>query len=249
MKLKSIVILFLLAASVLLFSPTDSSAQGAVPDSSFYQKALLNAFAQYHHAFGNQSALYNGSNYGEYLFRFTEGSPFFNSQIPVAGTINYDGIVYDSIVMRYDEVKDVVVINSGPDHIQLTSGKIHAFNLYGSDFIRIEKDSLTNELVNSGFYNLLYRGKISLLKKQVKTVREVISSTAELQHFADEKNHYYILKDGRAYPIRSRKDITRLFGDHKKEVQQFIKANDLSFRNDKQKMLTKTTAYYDGLKK
>ena len=188
-----------------------------------------NTMAIYHQSFGNQSALYNGSKYGEYLFRFSGGHPFFNSPDPVAGSVIYDGIRYDSIFMRYDEIKDVLVINSQANRIQLFSEKVEYFNLFNSDFIRLVKDSLTNSLVSTGFYNLLYKGKISLLKKQIKTIREVISTKLELQHFADEKDYYYIKKDDGIYPIKTKK-ICSNFWRQKKEVQQFIKANNLNFR-------------------
>ena len=205
--------------------------------------------AIYHQSFGDQSALYNGSKYGEYLFRFKEGHPFFYSAQPVAGSVIYDGVMYDTVLMRYDEITDVLVINDQVDRIQLLNEKVERFNLFNSDFIRLVKDSLTNSLVSSGFYNLLYKGKICLLKKQIKTIREVITTNAELLRFVDEKDYYYIKKDDKIYPIKSRKNLFKLFGDRKKEMQQFIKANELSFSKDRQNMLTKATAYYDSLKK
>jgi len=249
MKSNSISITFLLVSFILLFSSNNIFAQDTASDSSFYQKALVNSMAVYHQSFGNQSALYNGSKYGEYLFRFQEGHPFFNSTQPVAGSVMYDGILYDSVTMRYDEITDVLVINNLADRIQLLNEKVESFNLFNSDFIRLVKDSLTNSLVSTGFYNLLYKGKVCLLKKQIKTIREVITTNAELLRFVDEKDHYYIKKDDRIYSINSRKNLFKLFGDQKKEVQQFIKANKLSFRKDRQNMLTKATAYYDSLKK
>jgi hypothetical protein len=249
MNLKSIPITFLLPWFILLFSSNNLFAQDNTGDSSFYQKALMNTMAIYHQSFGSQSALYNGNKYGEFPFRFNEGHPFFNSVVPGFGSVIYDGILYDSVLMRYDEVSDVLVINAQADRIQLLSEKVEYFKLFNSDFIRMEKDSLTNSLVSSGFYNLLYKGKISLIKKQVKTIREVISSNAELQHFVDEKDHYYIKKGDIIFPIKRKKDLLRLLGDRRKEVQQFIRANKLKFRKNRQVLLTTSTAYYDSLKK
>jgi len=151
--------------------------------------------------------------------------------------------------MRYNEVTDELIINDRTNRIQLLSKRIEYFNLYNADFIRLEKDSLTGIPVSSGFYNLLYKGKISLLKKQVKNIREVISFSMELQHFADEKDFYYLKKDDVIHLIKSKKDLYRLFGDRKKEVQQFVKLNGLNFRTGRQVMLTKATAYYDSLKR
>jgi hypothetical protein len=248
MKLKRIPVNLLLGSFPLFFFLNKTSAQAIISDTSFYASALLNAKALYHEAFGSQSALYNGIQYGEYLFTFSNGGhPFFYSAQPGLGSIVYDGIQYDSVLMSYDETRDVVVINDYTDRIQLHSEKVKSFNLFNADFIRIEKDSLTPNLPATGFYNVLYHGKLSLLKRQIKTIREEIILN-ELQHFADEKDHYYIKKNDVLYPVGSRNDLLKIFKDRKKEVQQFIKANNLNFRRDREGMMIKTTVYYDNLK-
>lgn len=248
MKLNSILIVYLLPGFILLLISANVFAQDTASGSPFFQKALLNTRAIYHQSFGDQSALYNGSRYGEYLFKFKEGHPFFYSEEPVAGSVIYDGILYDSVMMRYDEITDVLVINDQANRIQLLSEKVAYFNLYNSNFIRLDKDSLSNNRAGSGFCNLLYKGKICLLKKQIKTIREVITAGLELQLIADEKDHYYIKKEDSLFQINRSKDLYKLFGARKKEVQKFIKSNGLSYRRNRQNMLTKATAYYDSLK-
>ena len=165
------------------------------------------------------------------------------------GEVIYDGIRYDSILMIYDETKDVLVINDFGNRIQLLNEKIEQFKIFNSNFIRIEKDSSSNELVSSGFYNVLSEGNLTLLKKQVKTVREEIIGANELIRVIDEKNYYYIKKNDRMFLLKSSNDLYKLMGDRKKEVQQFVKENKLKFSNDKQDMLTKATGYFNSLKK
>jgi len=247
MKSNRIFITFILPCFIL-FSSKNIFAQNAEHDSSFYQKTLANTSAIYHKSFGSQSALYNGSKYSEYLFAFKEGQPFFYADDPVAGSVFYDGILYDSVTMLYDEIKDVLVINEQSVRIQLLAEKVEQFTLFNSDFIRLEKDNFPNSPVSTGFYNVLYKGKVCLLKKQIKIIREEVSTYLEVQRFVDNTDHYYIKKDDRIYQIKSSKELLNLFEDRKKEVQQFIKTNQLSFRKDPQNMLTKATAYYDSLK-
>lgn len=233
---------------ILLFYTNNIFAQNSVSDSAFYQQALTDTRAVYHQSFGDQSALYNGQEYADYLFGFENGQPFFYSAEPVMGSIIYDGLTYDSILMRYDEIKDVVAVNHLNDKIQLWNEKVQGFNLYNSTFILLLKDSLSSSLVNSGFYNLLYKGKVSLFKKEIKTLMERTTLT-ELLRIIQQKDHYYIKKEGKFYPIKRKKDLFEIFGDSKKEVQRFINTNGLNFRKDPQNMLVKTTAYYDSLKK
>lgn len=101
---------------------------------------------------------------------------------------------------------------------------------------------------NPRFYNQLYKGKITLLKKEIKIIREEISSANELLRFADQKDHYYIIKDGHWNQVNSRKDFYKILGEKGRDVKQFVKTNKLSFRQDRQNMLTRATAYYDSLK-
>ncbi|MEO6733019.1 MAG: hypothetical protein ABIN01_17475 [Ferruginibacter sp.] len=249
MRSNGFLLSFLLSYCILLFSPNKMLAQGTVSDTSFYQEALVNTMAVYHKAFGSQSALYNGSKYKQYPFKFTDGHQFFQSIVPAKGTIVYDGIKYDSVLMQYDEISDVVTIIGPVSWIQLLNGKVERFNLYNSNFVWLQKDSTSAGLDRTGFYNIVYNGRVSLLKKQVKTFREEIVMNSEIKRFADPKDHYYIQQDGKFYPIKNRKDLYRIFGERKKDVQRFVKANHLSFRNNREVMLTSATAYYDNLKK
>lgn len=249
MKSDRMLVLILITGISLFLSFKNVYAQDISVDSSFYKKALIYTEKVYHDSYGDQSALYNGSKYAQYQFRFKEGHPFFYSAEPAVGEVIYDGIRYDSIMMSYDETKDVLVINDFGNRIQLLNEKIEQFKIFNSNFIRIEKDSSSNELVSSGFYNVLSEGNLTLLKKQVKTVREVIIGSNELIRVIDEKNYYYIKKNERIFLLKSSNDLYKLMGDRKKEVQQFVKENKLKFSNDKQDMLTKATGYFNSLKK
>jgi len=225
------------------------SAQQSNPDNVFYQNAVNNAIKRYHQSTGDQSGIYNGSQYGGYNFTFKEGHPYFNIDQFVRGSIVYDGVRYDSVMLLYDEIREVIVMQNVVIRVQLITDKISAFEIANDQFIRIVKDSTSPELIATGFYHILYEGNITLLKKEVKTIREQISNTDGLQRFADKKIHYYIKDADKYHVIKSKKDMLAFFSSHKKQVQQFIKDNHLNFRKDRDNTLMKVTAYYDGLKK
>lgn len=233
---------------LLFFTSTSTFSQDSSINNTFYQKSIGNALAAYHQSFGNQSALYNGIKYNEYPFIFTEGDPFFHSPKPAIGFVNYDDIKYDSVLMQYDEIKDAVVINEQGKKIQLHSKKVASFKLHNASFARLLKDSFPGSPISTAFYNVLYNGKIWLLKREVKTYRESMGDT-KLLRFVDQKDYYYIKKGGQIFLIKNRNDFLNLFDDRKKELHQFIKANKLKFRSDRENMLSMATAYYDSLKK
>lgn len=235
----------------ICFSPfaIQLSAQQTSPDNVFYKNAVNNAVSLYHQSSGDQAGIYNGSQYGGYNFHFKEGHPYFNADQFTMGTIMYDGVLYDSVMLLFDEIMEVVVMQNVVIRVQLITDKISGFEINNNHFIRIVKDSNSAALINTGFYNRLYEGNITLLKKEVKTIREQISNIDGLQRFVDTKNHYYIKEANKYHVIKRKKDLLALFGSRKKQVQQYIKENHLSYRKDRDNTLIKVTAYYDGLKK
>ena len=248
MKFKSSHSSFALFFFTILFSSGKIFSQDADMNDAFYSKALQNSMAFYHQSFGSQSALYNGPTYNGYLFRFKEGHPYFFAEAMTIGSVTYDGIRYDSVLMQYDEIADILVVRNPEGKIRLWDQKVTSFHLYNSEFVLLEKDSGLMNAGNPRFYNQLYKGKITLLKKEIKIIREEISSANELLRFADQKDHYYIIKDGHWNQVNSRKDFYKILGEKGRDVKQFVKTNKLSFRQDRQNMLTRATAYYDSLK-
>jgi hypothetical protein len=225
------------------------SAQPASSDNVFYKNAVNNAIKLYHQSSGDQSGIYNGSQYGGYNFPFKEGHPYFSTDQFTMGSIEYDGVVYDSVMLLYDEIIEVVVMQNVVIRVQLITDKIAGFKIVNNNFIRIVKDSNSSSLISTGFYNLLYEGNITLLKKEVKSIREQITNTDGLLRFVDQKIHYYIKEADTYHTIKRKKDLLELFSSHKKQVQQYIRENHLSYRKDRDNTLIKVTAYYDGLKK
>ncbi|MEO5681534.1 MAG: hypothetical protein ABIQ88_02775 [Chitinophagaceae bacterium] len=237
-------LLFIFIFSIL---PVKSVLAQSTPDDSLlYNKAVSHLVNLYHQSAGDQSGLFNGSQYGGYPFSFTEGNPFFREDKPGFGSVIYDGVLYEKLRMQFDEVKDVLFTQDSARRIQLLNERIDRFTLFNNNFIRIVKDTENTVLIRTGFYNLLYEGNTSLLKKEEKHIREDVSS-GELRRFIDVSEYYYLKKNNLYYAVKSKRNLLDIFNDRKKDIKQFIAKNKLSYRKDKQNMLTQTTAYYDQL--
>jgi hypothetical protein len=237
---------FLLLTGFFL-SATPVAAQSAADDSMLYKKAVYHVISLYHQAIGEQSGLYNGSQYGRYPFSFAGGGyPFFKEDKPGAGSVMYDGILYENVELQYDETQEVLIMQDSIRRIQLLNQKIEGFTLFNNAFIRIVKDSTAGPLVRTGFYNLLYNGNISLLKREEKIIREDVS-TGELLRFIDLNVYYYIQKNSTFYSIKKKSSVLDVFKDRKKDIRQYIRKNKLSYRGNRDNILIKVTAYYDQL--
>lgn len=245
------IVCLLLFFSTTSFIPSRSWAQLSVDDSVFYNKAVNNAKAIYFQSLGDQSGLYNGSQYAGCPFGFRDGGhPFFYSDVFLNGSIVYDKVLYPEAHLLYDEVVEVLLFQDSTHRIQLVNERVARFSILDNHFIRIIKDSSNRTLVKSGFYQLLYEGNTTVLKKEVKSIREVlISNTEGIYRYIDTKKYFYIKKGNDYYLVKRKKALLQLYKDRKKELQQYIKRNKLNFKRDPDSLLAKLSAYYDQLTK
>jgi hypothetical protein len=86
-----------------------NAAGQMVTSDSDIQKTVSQTIDIYYNALGDQSPLYNGSEYLEYAYTIQEGHPFFESTAFVKGIIHFDGMEFRDVPMIYDMVK-------GPGH-------------------------------------------------------------------------------------------------------------------------------------
>ena len=232
---------------VAIFYSSTTSAQSQQPDTSFTAISVNNAIEVYHRKLNIASGLYNGGEYINYFFNFEDGSPYFGVNDSVPGSILYDGVLYRNIFMKYDEVKDAIVIWNDNEVIQLFNERVGYFNLLDHSFALIIKDNGSKDLVKTGFYEQLYSGKIAIFKKVVKAILDKPDMTDGILRSIQQKTYYY-LRIARGYTqINSKADLTKALYDRKKEIGEFIVSNGLSFKKDPAGFLAKVAAYYDTL--
>jgi len=220
-------------------------AQSSSDDSLSLVKSINNALTIYYQSAGDQSRLYNGTEYTGYPFSFVEGSPFFLTSQPQRGSIIYDGVEYRDIDLQYDELSGLVILHDENHRIQLSNDRISRFTIGNYPFIRIVNDSLNPAIPATGFYNILYEGNLTVLKKEIKSIRQIYSYSQEITRVIDVKMNYYFRKNNEYTVIKSQKELLNFFGDRKKDIQQYIKNNKLSFKKDPDNLLVKVAVYYD----
>ena len=244
MFLRSQIRIYLLAIAFLIpaagvFSQLTSN------DSIAFTKSVNNALALYYQSAGDQSRLYNGTEYTGYPFSFAEGSPYFLSPGEQEGSIVYDDVKYEPVKLIYDEMMGVVILKDENHRIQLSSERISRFMVGDHRFIRIALNGTGKLSPETGFYEILYEGKFSVFKKDLKTIRQVYSYSQESTRIIDEKIIYWFRKNNGYTRIEDQKEMLNFFGDRKKEIQHFIKSNKLSFKKDADNLLIKVAVYYD----
>lgn len=211
-----------------------------------FDSSYANAVSVYTATVGLNQHIYNGAEYIDYDHRIT-GSPFFEKNSFVNGSVVYDGVLYNNIQLIYDIWRgDVVIKNYTGLPLLLINEKVSAFDLEGHQFIKITTDSLTEKLGLSGFYNVLCNGTAKLFAKRKKLLVEKITSPTVESSFI-QKNEYYILNNDVFYAVANKKSLLNALDDQKPALKKYIKQQKLKFRKTFEANLIKTVVYYGSI--
>jgi len=218
------------------------TAQNA--DDTTLRENALNAIGVYYQNLREESPLYNGSEYIEYAYTLQEGHPFFQVVNFINGNVNVDGMIFHDVPMLYDIVKDQLIIQDFQKvyKINLPADRVQQFFLLGHLFVHLN----ASDQVKTGFYDQLYKGKISLFAKREKKILEKYSNI-QISKVVISQNVYYIKKDGVYYTIKNKSSLFSALKSKKKEVQQYLKANDIKFKREPERAMIMAVKYYDQL--
>lgn len=210
---------------------------------------INNAISAYHQYLYPETNLYNGSEYVDYAYTINEGIPFFETSQLATGSVVYDSVLYQNVLLLFDEVKELVVIQNAAANgkMQLNNERVTAFSLLNHYFVKLLQDSLEGSPIRSGFYDMLYNGRISVYEKQTKKVLETVTELEGVRRRIDEQDAFFVKKDNAFYTVNNKRDVLNILQDKRKEVQQFIKKKKLNVRKAKEISLVKIAAFYDQL--
>lgn len=220
------------------------SAQTGVDSAS-----LSLAVANYNTAIGQQSHLYNGPEY-EFYDPIIKGNAYvFDNKVFTPGSVRYGAAVYSDIPMLYDLNKDLVVVllYNHFTKFSLLSERVPEFRLLNHHFIRINTDSTGKAALATGFYDQLYPGrKIGIIVKRAKSI-QTNTGTNAVESFFSETKDYYVKKEGNYFSFSGKAGLLDIFKDKKKELRQYIKTNNIDFRENFEQAIVDVATYYDHL--
>jgi hypothetical protein len=238
--------IFLLICIVLCLR---MQAQSTTQDTSHSLSAYGLALRQYHDYLDPEPNLYRGGQYAEYGFLIKDGHPFFGEDRSRIGTVVYNGILYENIPLLFDEVYDNLVTTDPIKVFKITliPYQVDRFTIEDHSFVRLS-DSLNRSQPSNGFYEQLYKGHISLLRRERKVVQEDISNQAEgIRRYIEVRVSFYVRRGDEYYPVNNKSSLLVALKDKSKEARKFIRQNHLNFRKDKENVLVKVVAWYDKL--
>lgn len=182
----------------------------------------------------DQQSIFSGPSYDQYFTRLSSnGHPYYDLK---GISIEYNHIEYRNVTFLYDTYLDQLVVLR-PDEknwITLDNNRVSQINLGGHIFRYVKNVSGLKD----GFYQIAATGtNAQLLAKWTKSFR---ASTWT------QKVSLFIVKD-KAYPVKSKKSLLQIFNDRQSEIRQFIKENDLKFKQNNVEDYSKVVRYYSSL--
>ncbi len=223
-------------------------AQNENIDSLWTLRIKENVIKTYYQSIKENAPFFNGAEYTGHGQNVV-GHPFFGSGNANSGFLEYDGVLYTNVSMKYDIVDDAIIVIDFTNNfnIKLNTRKIGTFSLGNNVFVQPAFYQLNENIPGEGFYQQLYNGFTTVLVKQRKQVIYKATDEGTIARFVPY-NLYFIKKEADYLPITRKKDVLEIYRDRKGEIGKFIEENKLNFRKDPGTMLEKIAAYYDQIK-
>jgi hypothetical protein len=216
-------------------------------DSLITARASHFAGQAYFNSRGHQLAIFNGPRCPVYLASI-HGIAFFQDKSFRRGSVLYDDLWYGDIPMRYDEVaEELVVLQKDMNGIPsvLLRDRVKRFDISGTVFVRLDKSP---GLPNPGYYQLVADGPLRLYIRRRKLIVEIIADayrTGSVEREFQDKDEYYVLKNGAYHPVRHKKEILNLLRDKRREVIRLLNQSKLKFRQGPEAYITAACKYYN----
>ncbi len=175
--------------------------------------------------------------------------PYYQAHTNVYhGRISYFGVIYEHVQLRYDQLKQRVVVLS-PSRGVFTLPEqeyIDWFEMDGHKYVQAPEDS-------TRYASVLCDGStngIRLYHSEWKTYdgEKLFGGKAFLEKTLTTSEHYTLVTpDGGMHHVKNASDVASLFPEQKKQIKRFAKKNHLSFsKREREGSLVKVVESISG---
>ena len=203
---------------------------------------------EYFSSASDYARLFVGAIEPQYQISLWHNIPYYGDNTKMyKGRISYYGVVYDDVQLRFDQLKQRVVVLSpvGSVFCLPEQDYIDWFEMDGHRYVHDPEDS-------TRFASLLCGGSANGIRLY-HSVWKVYSGE---NYFGEKKSqkvlstneHYTLITpDGEKYHVKRASDVMKLFPKQKKQIKQFAKQNHLSFsKSERERSLSKVIGNVKG---
>jgi len=227
--------LLLLYAGMLM---AQNNGIANMPPDSFIQS--------YQEATGEFAALFNGKLTVPYTISYMN-HPCFETDRYVKGTLCYNNVVYNDMLMRIDLYRDeITVISPNVQHgIVLENEKIDYAVLHGVTVVT----SVDGNESKRKLLVLLHDGMYPVIRKHNVSIRQETTTSRTMTRSFTTQIQVEIYMDGKFNTVKNKNALLKLFPDRKKELNEYAKQHKLNFKKQFEQSVIKIVDHYEDLTK
>ena len=206
---------YLLALACIIVIAQNSGAQEASSSASDFARLYVGALEPQYQIWSWQDIPYYKGNTDAYR-----------------GRVSYHGIVYDDVLLRFDQLAQRVVVLSPGGNIFCLPEQDHIdwFEMDGHKYVHDPEDS-------SRYAYLLCDGKSNGIRLyhcvwKVYNGEGVVDRKKSLKMLSMRDHYLLVTPDGGMRHVKRASDVAKLFPKQKKQIKLFAKKNRLSFSKD-----------------
>ena len=185
--------------------------------------------------------LYVGSIEPQYQTWVWHDNPYYKENADMyTGRISYHGVVYDHVKLRFDQLKQCVVVLPPREKVFCLPEQeyIDWFEMDGHRYVHDPED-------NSRFASLLCDGSTNGIRLyhsmwKIYSGEKNLDGRKYLKTLHTEEQYTLITSDGEKHHVKRASDVAKLFPEQKKQIKQFAKKNRLYFsKSERENSLVK----------
>lgn len=190
--------------------------------------------------------LFNGRAWRN-MFYNVKGNQFLFSDDFLKGTVTINERNFNGIVLKYDILNDeILTVNSLGIIIQLNKEMVNGFTIVnGDETFRFHKLDTSASAPFSGYANVLYDGRISLLARYRKEILKLNGDSVYMKFRQSQK--MYLRKGNDYISIGNKKDLLDFMDDKRQLVRNYIRNNRLKISRKDPRSLIPVVEYYNSL--
>ena len=197
----------------------------------------------------NFARLYVGAVESQYQTWLWYDNPYYKGNTNLYnGRISYHGVVYDDVLLRFDQLKQCVIVLPPGEKVFCVPDQAHIdwFEMDGHRYVHDPEDS-------SRFASLLCDGKTNGIRlyysewKDLNGYKIVAGEKGAVMTLRTKEYYTLMMPDGGMHRVKRASDVTRLFPEQKKQIRQVVRQNRLSFsKSEREKSLVKVVESVSG---
>ncbi|MGI4022270.1 MAG: hypothetical protein ACRYFA_12255 [Janthinobacterium lividum] len=193
-----------------------------------------------------------GVVFKEQNFSDVKGSPYVFGDWTIS-TVQTSNGIYNNINIKYSELDDQVYFkNKEQEMMQFADPVkdfIFSYKQNDKQVLAHYRNGYTNIAgsSSSAFFEVLVEGKVQLLKKTTKKVREevVYGSTVSNKSFLTTTRYYIITPEKGILVKKDKKSVLTALSIKQNELEDYTKKNNIDFKKDDD--IIKVIAYFNSI--